>query len=223
VSAAGAGGDRPDPRQPSEHWPLDWWRQTYALGWFPMANPPGTALELCRSRSRALLPLDGRFHIPRSLRRWLRRDCFRLSLNQAFDGVVAGCAARPSTWISPELVRLYHRFHSAGLAHSVEVWEGSDLVGGLLAISFGACWIGESMFHRSPNATSVLLVRLVEGLRQGGFQLFDVQLSNPHLERFGCYTVSDGAYGALLEQARRQPANLRLGQDAIASEAWMRE
>jgi leucyl/phenylalanyl-tRNA--protein transferase len=79
------------------------------------------------------------------------------------------------------------------------------------------------MFHRSPNATSVLLVRLVEGLRQGGFQLFDVQLSNPHLERFGCYTVSDGAYGALLEQARRQPANLRLGQDAIASEAWMRE
>jgi len=217
------GASAPDPRQPSEHWPLAWWQQVYATGWFPMADPEDGKLQLCRSRTRALMPLDQRFHIPRSLRRWLACDDLHLSLNRSFAEVVAGCGDRPATWISPELARVYGQLHGAGLAHSAELWHGTELAAGLLAISVGACWIGESMVHYRSEAGKVLLVRLVEGLRRGGFALFDVQLSNPHLERFGCFPVDDGTYAALLARARGARASLQLGADAISSEAWMRE
>lgn len=218
----------PDPHQPSEHWPLAWWLQAYAGGWFPMAEAdPAKPLGLFRSRRRALMPLDQRFTIPRSVRRALRttqRDCrFTPSLNRAFEQVVAGCSDRPSTWISPELVRIYAQLHAAGVAHSVELWEGDELAAGLLAIGVGACWIGESMAHWRPEAGNLLLVQLVQALRQGGFALFDIQLSNPHLERFGCFQLPDDAYEIALHQARQRPAHLRLGEDAITSEAWMRE
>jgi leucyl/phenylalanyl-tRNA--protein transferase len=223
VSSGWTGGFDPDPREPSEHWPLQWWYEAYAGGWFPMALKPGDSLQLCRSRRRALLPLDESFHIPRSLRRWLSGEHFQLRLNQGFDEVLAGCADRPSTWISPELARIYRRLHAAGLAHSVEAWDQSGLAGGLLAIGIGACWIGESMFHRRSQASKVVLVRLVEALRVGGFELFDVQLSTPHLERFGCVEIADAAYIGRLRQARRRRATLSFGDESLSSEPWMRE
>ena len=218
----------PDPRQPSEHWPVAWWLQAYSGGWFPMAEAASArGLRLFRSRERALLPLDQRFTIPRSVRRALRptqaQARFTPSLNRAFERVLAGCADRPNTWISPELARIYAQLHSAGVAHSVELWEEGELAAGLLAIGVGACWIGESMAHWRPEAGNALLVQLVQGLRQGGFALFDIQLSNPHLERFGCFQLTDDAYEIALRQARQRPAQLRLGDDAITSEAWMRE
>lgn len=190
-------------------------------------SDPGKPLGLFRSRQRALMPLDQRFTIPRSVRRALRctqrQSRFVPSLNRAFERVVAGCAARPSTWISPELARIYARLHAAGVAHSVELWEEGELAAGLLAIGIGACWIGESMAHWRPEAGNALLVQLVQGLREGGFALFDIQLNNPHLERFGCFQLPDKAYEIALRQARQRPAQLRLGEDAIRSEAWMRE
>ena len=196
----------------------------YAQGWFPMAEDrcdhAHGPLSLYRSRERALLPLDGSLHVPRSLRRVLRAGAVRLSLNRAFGAVVHACADRPQTWISPELARLYERLHAAGLAHSVEAWQDDALAAGLLGIAIGRCWIGESMAHWRPHAGNVLLVELVEALRRGGFALFDVQLSSPHLRRFGCVSVSDAAYSDLLGQARGHVACLRLGADGLQSRAW---
>jgi leucyl/phenylalanyl-tRNA--protein transferase len=211
----------PDPAQPSGFWPTTWWRAAYAQGWFPMADPDSGQLQLYRSRRRALLPLDGRFHEPRSLRRWRQRGGYQLRLNREFDAVLADCADRPSTWISPELGRIYRQLHSDGMAHSVELHDEKGLAAGMLALAIGACWIGESMAHRRPQAGNLLLVELVTALRTGGFRLFDVQLSNPHLQRFGCLEIADAQYRSLLAEAVREPACLRLQDGPWVSEAWV--
>lgn len=217
----------PDPQRPSTLWPTAWWRAVYAQGWFPMADPSNGNLELHRSLRRGVLPLDERFHLPRSVRRarrqetWRRR--WRLSLNRCFEAVLADCADRPSTWISPELQQVYRQLHADGLVHSVEVHDDGGLAAGMLALGIGSCWIGESMAHRRSEAGNVLLVELVEALARGGFQLFDVQLSNPHLERFGCLEIHDGHYRRLLARAVARPASLRLQEGTLSSEAWMPE
>ena len=190
-----------------------------------MADPDSGALSLHRSLRRGVLPLDHRFHLPRSLRRARRQgdwqQNWRLGLNGHFEAVLDDCAARPSTWISPELKRVYRQLHADGLVHSVEVHDSEGLAAGMLAIGIGACWIGESMAHRRPQAGNVLLVTLVEALQSGGFLLFDVQLSNPHLARFGCQEIDDSTYRRALRLAVGQPASLRLHDAALASEAWM--
>ena len=177
-------------------------------------------VQLYRSRERALLPLDETLHCPRSLRRVLAERRFRLSLNRSFEAVLRACADRPATWISPELAALYLRLHAAGLAHSVEAWQDGALAAGLLAIAVGRCWIGESMAHVRPDAGNVLLLELVAALEWSGFTLFDVQLSTPHLRRFGCVTVSDAVYTERLRQTRSRPARLRLGEDWLVSHTW---
>ncbi len=198
--------------------------KAYAEGWFPMADPLDGQrygpLSLYRSRQRALLPLDGSLHASRSLGRVLRARPFQFSLNRAFNPVVAACADRPETWISPELVAIYRQLHAIGMAHSVEAWQGGRLAAGLLGIAIGRCWIGESMAHLRPHAGNVLLVELSAALEWGGFDLFDVQLSNPNLERFGCFSISDADYTNQLRRARCRPARLRLGGDSLESHAW---
>ena len=186
-----------------------------------MANDPGGPLQLYRSNRRALLPLDDRFQVPRSLRRVLNSGRFQLHLNRSFAEVLAGCADRPSTWISDELAAVYRQLHADGVAHSVEAWDEQGLAGGLLAIGIGSCWIGESMFHRRPHASNVVLVELARALRRGGFSLFDLQLTNPHLQRFGCYEVADNHYQQLLIAARSRPATLKLQEACLRCEAWM--
>ena len=193
----------------------------YAAGWFPMAEGPDRALGLFRARQRALIPLDQRFHVPRSLRRQLRPGRFELKLNSAFAAVVDGCADRPSTWISLELRAIYQELHRLGWAHSIEAWDAHGLAGGQLGLAIGRCWIGESMFHSRPHASNVVLVQLQSALRQGGFELFDVQLSNPHLERFGCFELSDAEYTGCLAKAVQQSARLQIGSSAVSSGAWM--
>jgi leucyl/phenylalanyl-tRNA--protein transferase len=193
----------------------------YAAGWFPMAEGPDGHLGLFRSPQRALLPLDQRFHIPRSLRRVLNSQRFELRLNTAFEAVVEGCADRSETWISPELRQIYSALHAGGWAHSIEAWDEEGLAGGQLGLAIGACWIGESMFHRRPHGSNVVLVGLQQALLAGGFQLYDVQILNPHLERFGAFCLADASFTPLLQQAVRQRALLRIKGKQLVSEAWM--
>ena len=202
---------------------MSWWLDAYSCGLFPMAAGIGGPIQLWTSRSRALMPLDQRFRVPKSVRRWLGRQDHTFSLNGAFSAVLHACAERPERWISDELIRVYLTLHSAGWAHSVEVWEGDQLAAGMLAIGIGACWIGESMVHHRAHAGNVMLVRLVEALGSHGFQLFDVQVSNPHLERFGCQRVSERDYADLLCTARTRATSLRLGSSQLRCEGWMRE
>ncbi len=178
---------------------LDLVMRGYRQGYFLMADQQTGALRWYRSRERALIPLDDRFHCPRSLRRKFRQ--FTVRRNQDFAGVVAGCADRRETWISEELQHLYKQLHRAGHAHSWETWQDGVLAGGILGIIIGKAFIGESMFHRVTDASKVALVTLVQHLRQQEFQLFDAQLMNPHLARFGAYAISDREYRRLLAQA----------------------
>lgn len=153
------------------------------------------------SRQRTLIPLDKRFRYPKSLRRPLNQGRFTVAVDQDFPAVCQGCAARETTWISPELQEIYLKLHHAGWAHSFEAWYGGELAGGILGIAIGGAFIGESMFYRLPEGSKVALVKLVEHLRQRQFLLFDVQIQNPHLERFGAFTISEREYQHLLHWA----------------------
>ncbi len=177
----------------------------YAQGYFLMANEDGNDLGWFSSRQRALIPLDDRFRYPRSLRRVLNQNRFIPAINQAFDAVVEGCADRDTTWISEELKQVYRALHRAGWAYSFETWQGKELAGGILGIAIGGAFIGESMFYHIPESSKVAMVKLVEHLRSRQFLLFDAQMTNPHLERFGSYIISNKHYCKLLNQALHQP------------------
>ncbi len=181
----------------------------YAQGLFLMADEGSGELSWYGTRERTIIPLDDHFHYPRSLRPILNQDRFRVAIDQDFEAVVQGCADRATTWISPQLKRIYRDLYQAGWAHSFETWQGDELAGGILGIVLGGAFIGESMFYRIPNGSKVAMVRLVEHLRQQGFLLFDAQLPNPHLTRFGSLTIPQSRYLDLLRTAIQQPCQFR--------------
>jgi leucyl/phenylalanyl-tRNA---protein transferase len=174
--------------------------QSYAQGYFLMADDDNH-LGWYQSRDRTLIPLDTRFCFPKSLRRVLNKDIFKVEINRDFPAVVDGCANRETTWISDELKEIYLELNQAGWAHSFETWLGDELAGGILGIAINGAFIGESMFFRIPDGSKVALVKLVERLREREFVFFDAQMMNPHLERFGAYRIKDKEYQRLLEKA----------------------
>jgi leucyl/phenylalanyl-tRNA--protein transferase len=179
----------------------------YAQGYFLMADESGD-LGWYASRQRALVPLDERFRYPTSLRRALNQERFTVEINRDFKSVVAGCADRETTWISAQLKDIYFALYEAGWAYSFETWQGEQLAGGILGIAIGGAFIGESMFYRIPEGSKVAMVKLVERLRDRGFLLFDAQMTNPHLERFGSVTVDEQQYQLLLQQALKRRCSL---------------
>lgn len=173
----------------------------YARGVFPMASPDeDDAIHWYRPDPRAILPLE-RFHVPRNLRKTLRRGRYRVTRDEAFEDVIRACAERESTWISEAIIRTYEALHRAGYAHSVECWSGDRLVGGLYGVALGRAFFGESMFHRETDASKVALVHLVEHLRERGFMLLDVQYRTAHLAQFGVIEVSARSYERRLAEA----------------------
>ncbi len=174
--------------------------QGYAQGYFLMADE-NNLLGWYGSRDRTLIPLDERFRYPKSLRRVLNQERFTVGINRDFPSVVEGCANRAETWISPELKDIYLLLNKTGWAYSFETWQGDELAGGILGIVIGGAFIGESMFYRIPEGSKVAMVKLVERLRQRKFILFDAQMMNPHLERFGAYGVNEQEYQDLLYKA----------------------
>jgi len=169
----------------------------------------GDGLEWYSSRERTLIPLDERFHYPKSLQRVLNSERFTVDINRDFKAVVAGCANRETTWISPELREIYCALYQAGWAYSFEIWQGNQLAGGILGIVIGGAFIGESMFYQITEGSKVAMVKLVERLRDRQFVFFDAQMINPHLERFGAYIVSNQQYQTLLQQALQCRCSLK--------------
>ncbi|HUF32127.1 MAG TPA: leucyl/phenylalanyl-tRNA--protein transferase [Acidimicrobiales bacterium] len=179
----------------------------YRSGLFPMPVDVGRrdeALGWWSPDPRAVLPLDG-LRVSRSLRRSCRD--LEVRVDTAFDEVVAGCAApnREGRWITDEVAEAYVRLHELGWAHSVEAWRGDDLVGGLYGIAIGGLFAGESMFHRTADASKVALVRLVSLLREGGGVVLDVQWTTPHLESLGAVDIPRPRYLELLADALSRP------------------
>ena len=182
----------------------------YAMGVFPMAEDyDSPEIAWIEPRRRGVIPLDA-FHVPRSLRRTLRRGGFAISIDHDFEAVIRACAAaapdRPRTWLNEPLIRSYVELARRGVAHSVEVWRDDALAGGLYGLALGSAFFGESMFSRARDASKIALVHLVERLRAGGFTLLDTQFVTPHLAQFGAVEISRTAYLARLRHALAQPA-----------------
>jgi leucyl/phenylalanyl-tRNA---protein transferase len=179
----------------------------YAQGYFLMADETDN-LAWYGSNERTLIPLDERFRYPKSLQRVLNQERFKVAVNRDFSAVVAGCANRDTTWISPELAKIYSLLYQNGYAYSFETWLGDELAGGILGIVIGGAFIGESMFFNISEGSKVAMVKLVETLRQQKFILFDAQMMNPHLARFGAYHISGEEYQVLLNKALLSSCNL---------------
>lgn len=179
--------------------------RAYACGIFPMsesADDPG--LFWVEPEMRGVIPLDG-FRVSSRLARTVRSDQFSVTVDRAFKRVMSECAApkpdREDTWINKRIRDLYGALHEMGHAHSVEVWENDDLVGGLYGVALGRAFFGESMFHHARDASKVALVHLVARLIAGGYGLLDTQYVTDHLRSFGAVEVPRDRYRILLDAA----------------------
>ena len=177
----------------------------YRQGIFPWPTEGYPLLWFC-PQERAILEFD-HLHIPRSLVRAQKRTTWRFTIDRAFKSVITACAKveRPDqqgTWITPEMIRAYCALHEQGHAHSVEVWEGDTLVGGIYGVDAGGAFAGESMFHLRPNASKLALLRLIDHLRSRGLDWLDIQVITPHMEAFGARVISRDQYLDKLARAR---------------------
>jgi len=179
--------------------------KAYACGIFPMAeSAEDPALYWIEPERRGIIPLD-RFHVPSRLARTVRSSQFTVVVDRDFDGVLDGCsepmAGRTRTWINVRIRNLYRKLYERGDCHTVEVYDGDQLIGGLYGVSLGRAFFGESMFHRARDASKVALVHLVARLRAGHYRLLDTQFVTEHLRTFGAVEVSRPAYHKLLDAA----------------------
>jgi len=179
----------------------------YSIGVFPMAeHRDDPDVFWVDPKRRGVMPLDG-FRISRSLARTLRRGGYRISIDADFMRVVQGCADRVETWINEEIFTLYNELHAMGHAHSLEVWEGDELTGGVYGVVLGAGFFGESMFSRRTDASKIALAYLVDRLNLAGFTLFDTQFLTDHLASLGGVEITRAQYHRQLERAIEKPAN----------------
>jgi len=173
----------------------------YSIGVFPMSDGRDAPdVYWVEPRRRAIIPLD-RFHLSKSLRKTLRSDRFHVTRDRAFPDVVRACAEREDTWINGEIEASYHALHRRGDAHSIEIWSGESLVGGLYGVRLGGAFFGESMFSAEPDASKVALAWLVARLRAGSFRLLDCQFMTDHLRSLGAIEISQQNYLQLLAAA----------------------
>lgn len=184
-------------------------RLAYRSGIFPWTVNPITWWS---PDPRGIFELE-RFHVPRSLAKFLRRQPFEITCDRAFRQVMQACAApaagRGATWVTPEFIDAYTRLHEQGDAHSVECWRASELVGGIYGVSLGGFFAGESMFHHAPNASKVALFHLVEHLRARGFALFDIQMITRATRQLGAVEISRAEYLNRLKMALQMDCTFR--------------
>ncbi|MBB4154684.1 leucyl/phenylalanyl-tRNA--protein transferase [Sphingomonas jinjuensis] len=195
----------------------------YAVGVFPMADSrDADSVYWVEPRERAILPLDG-FRLSRSLRRTIAADRFRVTADRDFRGIIQLCAEsasdRPETWINGAIEEVFVGLHLMGFAHSIECWDGDELVGGLYGLTLGKAFFGESMVSRRTDASKVALAWLVARLRAGGFTLLDCQFMTDHLASLGAVEITRSAYVALLTAAVEGVVGASSGSRAPTSSA----
>ncbi len=197
--------------------------RAYAYGVFPMGESRGSdTLYWVDPEERGILPLDT-FHVPRRLARTIKSDPFTVKVDTAFRSVMELCAedmpGRGGTWINAAILKAYTDLHAQGHTHSVECWDGDQLVGGLYGVSLGRAFFGESMFSRARDASKVALVHLVARLIQGGYVLLDTQFVTSHLTQFGALEIPREAYKARLADALTGEPGTFYSVEAGGSEA----
>ncbi len=180
----------------------------YRRGTFPWPHE-GVAVPWFSPNPRAVI-VSGQVHVSRSLAARMRRSGWETTVDADFASVVAGCRIRPhdGTWITDEMVAAYTRLHRRGWAHSLEVWDGRDLIGGIYGVRVGACFTGESMFHRRTDASKVALVDLAARWQEAGGAFVDGQLPTEHLMRMGAAEVDRARFLAWLAEVRERPVSV---------------
>ncbi len=176
--------------------------RAYSIGIFPMAETADDpSIHWIEPKRRGIIPLDG-LHVSRSLAKLIRSDRFQVTIDTDFQSVIEACATtHGSTWINLPIRSLFSELFDQGHAHSVEVYEKNQLVGGLYGLALGGAFFGESMFHTATNASKVALVHLVARLNAGGFCLLDTQFLTPHLATLGAIEIDRLEYKSLLANA----------------------
>lgn len=176
----------------------------YRSGIFPWTDNP---ISWWSPDPRGIFELD-RFHVPRSLEKFLRKNPYTVTIDRAFRQVMEGCAVpdarRGKSWITPKFIEAYTLLHQQGHAHSVECWRDDELVGGIYGVASGGLFAGESMFHRADNASKVALHHLVTHLRARGFVLFDIQMVTDTTEQLGAVAIPRTLYLQRLAHAIAQ-------------------
>jgi len=168
--------------------------QAYRKGIFPWPISQGV-VPWASPDPRAVFPLEPAKPWPRHVRRALRPE-LEITFDRAFVRVMTSCGeARPEgTWITPDILATYAELHALGWAHSAEVWEQGELVGGLYGLAVGSLFAGESMFHLRTGASKAAFAAVVDRVRARGFTLFDVQVMSPHLATLGCIEIPRDEY-----------------------------
>jgi leucyl/phenylalanyl-tRNA--protein transferase len=179
--------------------------KAYSCGIFPMAeSADDPALYWIEPQHRGILPLDG-LHLPRRLARTVRTTGLEVRVDTDFQGIIDGCAhtraGRHSTWINSRIRTLYRELFEMGHCHTVEVWNGEKLAGGLYGVALGGVFFGESMFSYERDASKIALVHLVARLIHGGFTLLDTQFVTEHLRQFGTIEVDRDQFQVKLDLA----------------------
>lgn len=169
----------------------------YSIGVFPWYSEGQPILWHSPDPRFVLNP--HKLHVGRSLKQRMRQRPFKLSIDRAFPSVIQSCQKTPrpgqdGTWITGDMQDAYIALHEAGFAHSVEAWEGDELVGGLYGVSLGSVFFGESMFAKRPDASKIAFVALVRQLASWNFDLVDSQVHTEHLERFGAIEIDRRSY-----------------------------
>ena len=172
----------------------------YCNGYFPMADSKTGEIGWYSPDPRTIFELN-EFHIPRSLKLMLKKKEYEVHINKRFEEVMRACAEREETWISETIIQSYIQLHQLGIAHSVEIWKGGILVGGLYGVAIRGAFFGESMFSRMRDASKIALVNLVKRLKERGFTLLDTQYLTPHLKRFGAQEIPRSEYMKRLEES----------------------
>lgn len=198
--------------------------QAYASGVFPMADTAeSTAIYWVDPTDRGIMPLDG-FHLSKSLAKAIRKSDYTVRINSNFALTLRHCADREETWINAEIFDLYCQLHQMGLAHSLEVWRGDTMIGGVYGVTLGTAFFGESMFSTATNGSKIALSFLVHRLQAAGFTLFDTQFITPHLQSLGGVEIPRASYHSLLIDALQTRADFSDAQtpDAASLLAYLR-
>ncbi|HEX8617794.1 MAG TPA: leucyl/phenylalanyl-tRNA--protein transferase [Thermoanaerobaculia bacterium] len=186
-------------------------REAYRKGIFPWPHE-NFPLPWFSPRRRAVIFFE-ELHVGRSLRKAQKKSRFTYTIDRDFGAVIRSCstAYRPDqdgTWIAPNIIAAYTRFHAAGDAHSVEVWDGDQLAGGLYGVDAGGIFTGESMFHLQPDASKLALLFLIDHLRERGAKLIDCQVMTPHMEALGAREIKRSRFLDALAEAQAKKITL---------------
>jgi len=189
----------------------------YSQGIFPWFNPEDPIMWWSPAWRPIFIP--GEMKVSKSLKRTIRKNIFEIRMDTAFEQVMRTCGElrkdEEGTWISEDMIESYTLLHEMGYAHSVEVWQGNQLVGGLYGVALGKAFFGESMFHKVSDASKVAFFALSENLKEWGFRFIDSQVSNPHLESLGSMEIHRTVFMDMLDQAVILPTEVGKWENAF--------